>query len=72
HSAVFGARSGTDKSLELDNTSLVPVPNYLDNLDVSTYGLLLEDIVGVDDIVEAAVNALVITLLEMEYIQNLS
>ncbi|KAL5632844.1 hypothetical protein ACGC1H_005705 [Rhizoctonia solani] len=63
-------QSRTNKSSELDNISLVSIPNYLDNLDVSTYGLSLEDIMDADDIVEAAVEAH--TLLEVEDIQKLS
>ncbi|KAL5641700.1 hypothetical protein ACGC1H_001990 [Rhizoctonia solani] len=63
-------QSRTDKSSELDNISLVSIPNYLDNLDASTYGLSLEDVMDADDIVEAAVEAH--TLLEVEDIQKLS
>ncbi|GAB1523816.1 hypothetical protein RhiTH_006966 [Rhizoctonia solani] len=63
-------QTGTDWLEELDNISLVALLDELGNLNMSTYGLLAEEILDAKNIIEAVVEAH--TFLEDEDIDKLS
>jgi hypothetical protein len=50
--------SETDKSEELDNVSLVSLSDHLGDINVSTYGLSADDLMDMDDIIEAVVEGM--------------
>ncbi|KAJ1300030.1 hypothetical protein OPQ81_011150 [Rhizoctonia solani] len=63
-------QTGTNRSEELDDISLVALSDHLGNINISTYGLSEEDLLDAEDIVEAVVEAH--TFLEDEDIHKLS